>query len=99
MEGPDKVWVLFQHTDADGNPTCELLKVFGNTEAALATYLKMTKDPEGSEARNEGRDAIVNGEEVDFTAAEGGEHFLQRVAFVGPMGGGRRRRKTIRRRR
>lgn len=93
------VWVLSQQTDADGRPVCEVLKVFGNTEAALATYLEMTKDPEGSEARNEGRDAIVNGADVDFTAATGEEHNLERVEFVGPIGGGRRRRKTTRRRR
>ncbi len=93
------VWVLSQQTDADGRPVCEVLKVFGNSEAALADYLERTKDPEGSEARNNGRDAIANGEEVDFTAAAGGEHVLERVEFVGPMGGGRRRRKTTRRRR
>ena len=94
-----KVWVLFQHTDVDGSRVCEMLKVFGNTEAAIAAYLNMTKDPEGSEERAKGQRDIANGEGVDFTAAAGGEHYLQRVEFVGPIGGGRRRRKTTRRRR
>lgn len=94
-----EVWVLFQHTDADGNPACEVLKVFGNTEAAIAAYLNMTKDPEGSEERAEGQRDIANGNVVDFTVSGEGEHVLQRVKFVGPMGGGRRRRKTTRRRR
>ncbi len=97
-EAPDKIWVLSQYTDADGRDMCEVLKVFGNAEAALAAYLEMTQYPEGSANRNAARQAIADGEEVDFTAAEGGEYLLERVAFVGPMAGGRsrRRRRTLR---
>jgi hypothetical protein len=94
------VWVLSQYEDADGRDTCEVIAVFGNAESALAAYLERTIDPEGSAKRTAARQAITDGEEVDFTAAEeGGELLLQRIPFVGPMSGGRRKRKTTRRRR
>ncbi len=95
-EAPDKIWVLSQYTDADGRDTCEVLKVFGNAEAALAAYLAMTVDEEDGQAS--ARANVERNEDVLFTTAEGSECLLERVPFVGPMAGGRsrRRRRTLR---
>lgn len=92
-----KVWVLYEHVTAEGQDTCEVLKVFGNTEAALAAYLEMTIDEEDGQA--EAREAFEANRPVLFTSQDETDCVIERVPFVGPMSGGRsrRKRKTTRR--
>jgi hypothetical protein len=94
-ETAQKVWVLYQHVSEEGQDMCEVLKVFGNAEAALAAYLEITVDEE--DGQEDVRANIERGESVLFTTVDGGDCILERVPFVGPMSGGRRRRKTTRR--
>ncbi len=97
-EPPEKVWVLSEYVDDAGHNICDVLKVFGTTEAALAAYLEMTIDEEDAQA--EARENFEANRSVLFTAVRGGECVFKRVTFVGPMSGGRsrRKRKTTRRR-
>lgn len=96
-ETTQKVWVLSEITNELGQNTCEVIKVFGNTEAAIAAYLEMTPD-HPDEEHTEVRADIEANRSVVFTFNDA-DHLLELVEFVGPMSGGRRKRKTTRRRR
>jgi hypothetical protein len=90
------VWVLYEHADDVGNTTCVVMKVFGNIDAAIDEYVKMTRAGEALQAQ--ARETLERGEfHLEFLF-EGAEYGIGPVPFVGPMSGGRSRRRRITRR-